>query len=376
MSLKVEWVVNNLAELGVKIGNQFFFLYKGESMVYYDVEQSRNMRWRHVGKREFGETCKPLGYREMTEDYDQGQGCGGEWKDLPPTEGSEVVSGLDEASLERAVDGMMGPSDLQQAVKGLVLAVVRRAAAEKMREATCEPVDSVKELVACQPPAVEVRGKVHRCDGCERKLIAPIDSDDQGMILCVEHGGQNTLARVWRFLHKTQDRCARWNSQLDEAEWCADYQEALSFENEKEAQDYLRANRDVFDPDSCVVVSMPATSRGSMAPVCGSVEWLREQVEQLREMLGLNRTNSHDGDRIVTLSSAIQKLIGRLICRTCGCLWRVNADGTHSLYDGQQHPCKKCDNEPNPPLTAAPYGRQRVKELEERIKVLEERLKS
>ncbi len=59
----VEWVMNDLTELGVKIGDQFFFLYKGESMTY-DVpakhEDGQRMRWRHVGKREFGECCHPL----------------------------------------------------------------------------------------------------------------------------------------------------------------------------------------------------------------------------------------------------------------------------------------------------------------------------
>lgn len=53
----VEWVVNNLGELGVKIGNQFFFLYKGESLVY-DTQDSEepDYMYRKVNKREFGET--------------------------------------------------------------------------------------------------------------------------------------------------------------------------------------------------------------------------------------------------------------------------------------------------------------------------------
>lgn len=50
----VEWVVNDFAELGVKIGDQFFFLYKGESLVYGPPR-----KWRHVFKREFGECCHP-----------------------------------------------------------------------------------------------------------------------------------------------------------------------------------------------------------------------------------------------------------------------------------------------------------------------------
>jgi hypothetical protein len=60
---QVEWVVNDIAELGVKIGDQFFFLYKGRSLNYenthYD-EDGKPMMWRPVGKREFGECCHPI----------------------------------------------------------------------------------------------------------------------------------------------------------------------------------------------------------------------------------------------------------------------------------------------------------------------------
>lgn len=48
----VEWVVNEMGELGVKIGCQFFFLYKGYS--YQGGE-----KYRPIGKREFGECCHP-----------------------------------------------------------------------------------------------------------------------------------------------------------------------------------------------------------------------------------------------------------------------------------------------------------------------------
>ena len=48
----VQWVVNEIAELGVKIGDQFFFLYKGESYLGGSM-------WRPVFKREFGEVCHP-----------------------------------------------------------------------------------------------------------------------------------------------------------------------------------------------------------------------------------------------------------------------------------------------------------------------------
>lgn len=59
----VEWVTNDIAELGVKIGNQLFFLYKGESLVYPpDTIHSAGqpMKWRRVFKREFGECAHPI----------------------------------------------------------------------------------------------------------------------------------------------------------------------------------------------------------------------------------------------------------------------------------------------------------------------------
>lgn len=71
---QVEWVVNDIAELGVKIGDQFFFLYKGASLVYgtdaesqkagaclnFDADPPTKHMWRHVFKREFGECAHPI----------------------------------------------------------------------------------------------------------------------------------------------------------------------------------------------------------------------------------------------------------------------------------------------------------------------------
>jgi|ERR1043166_2025687 hypothetical protein len=87
---EVEWVVNDIAELGVKIGNQFFFLYKGNSLVYVgpneDTDPPRPHYWRHVFKREFGECAHPLNHENPNligtvslEDSD-------EWKIIPGTE--------------------------------------------------------------------------------------------------------------------------------------------------------------------------------------------------------------------------------------------------------------------------------------------------
>lgn len=67
------WIVNDLGELGVKVNDRFFFLYKGDNIQYGDSPDSRKdgialhddgtpMNYRIVGKREFGETCKPDSY--------------------------------------------------------------------------------------------------------------------------------------------------------------------------------------------------------------------------------------------------------------------------------------------------------------------------
>ena len=65
---QVQWVVNDMAELGVKIGEQFFFLYKGRSLNYAadhmdkpanTHDDGQKIKWRYVGKREFGECCHP-----------------------------------------------------------------------------------------------------------------------------------------------------------------------------------------------------------------------------------------------------------------------------------------------------------------------------
>lgn len=71
----VEWVVNDLAELGVKIGDQFFFMYKGQSYVAGE-------KWRLVEKRECGEVCYPENNRRDGSRYTLGDG----WQNLPKRE--------------------------------------------------------------------------------------------------------------------------------------------------------------------------------------------------------------------------------------------------------------------------------------------------
>ena len=94
---QVEWIVNSKGELGVKVFNHCFFLYKGYSLEY--KETAPEIKYRPVGKREFGETCWPQhwvkrGYRDDNYElrgshiqYIQGLSDGKpedyEWRPLP-----------------------------------------------------------------------------------------------------------------------------------------------------------------------------------------------------------------------------------------------------------------------------------------------------
>ena len=51
------WIVNSLGELGVLVDGQAYFLYKGESIQYEATD--KDVLYRAVGKREFGETQWP-----------------------------------------------------------------------------------------------------------------------------------------------------------------------------------------------------------------------------------------------------------------------------------------------------------------------------
>lgn len=62
--MKPEWIVNDLGELGVKIDGRCFFLYKGDNIEYAEAvhDDGTPMRYRPVGKCEFGETCWPVAW--------------------------------------------------------------------------------------------------------------------------------------------------------------------------------------------------------------------------------------------------------------------------------------------------------------------------
>jgi hypothetical protein len=90
---QVEWVVNDNAELGVKIGDQFFWLYKGASLVYGTDGQAKDgvavhdngspMHWRHVFKREFGECAHPVNWDDPSKIGKVSPTDSDDWKPLP-----------------------------------------------------------------------------------------------------------------------------------------------------------------------------------------------------------------------------------------------------------------------------------------------------
>lgn len=77
---QVEWIVNDLGELGVKIGEQCFFLYKGRSYVGW-------REYRKVWKREFGECCHLLvlkpGQLDNFKDSYPGEADLDAWRPIP-----------------------------------------------------------------------------------------------------------------------------------------------------------------------------------------------------------------------------------------------------------------------------------------------------
>lgn len=82
---EVEWVVNDIGELGVRIGGRSFYLYKGHSLVYNDFHDDGSpMLERLVAKREFGEVCHPPHLSDTPSDaerwYTEGEG----WKQINP----------------------------------------------------------------------------------------------------------------------------------------------------------------------------------------------------------------------------------------------------------------------------------------------------
>lgn len=101
------WIVNDLGELGVMVDGVPYFLYKGDNIVYRDPKHDDGspMMFRVVGKREFGEVCRPEHWYERgwgavsryTEElvYTPGLSFGkpedGAWRPLPASDHPRAV---------------------------------------------------------------------------------------------------------------------------------------------------------------------------------------------------------------------------------------------------------------------------------------------
>ena len=142
----VEWVVNDNAELGVKIGNKFFWLYKGHSLVYEDPrheDDGRLMMWRHVGKREFAECCHPVNYADPTKIGTVSVMDGRKWASIPAPSASNSAANLRKGPESAAADMLYvkaPPTSIASFIPvGFTLADVRdaqspmRNAAKKLR---------------------------------------------------------------------------------------------------------------------------------------------------------------------------------------------------------------------------------------------------
>lgn len=81
---RVQWIVNDNAELGVMVEGVAYFLYKGHSLIYESGKHDDGapMVYRRVGKREFGECCYPPSLKRLPNaggyrDADDG------WREVP-----------------------------------------------------------------------------------------------------------------------------------------------------------------------------------------------------------------------------------------------------------------------------------------------------
>ena len=92
---KVKWVVNNLGELGVEVEGVYYFLYKGDSLVYKLEDGDDSPMWvRPVGKREFGEVCYPAHMWEA-----------GKSRRLDPTDPKDGLADFTSAGIVPRVNG-------------------------------------------------------------------------------------------------------------------------------------------------------------------------------------------------------------------------------------------------------------------------------
>ena len=77
----IDWVVNEYGELGVKIGDRVGFLYKGYTLEYKEglKDDGMPLKYRSVGKREFGECCISSWYERDRKGFYEAA----DWTELP-----------------------------------------------------------------------------------------------------------------------------------------------------------------------------------------------------------------------------------------------------------------------------------------------------
>lgn len=95
----VQWIVNDIAELGVMIHGQAFFLYKGHSLVYEDAthdETGEPRRYRPVFKREFGECAHLINYKNLNLIGTVSLDDSDEWRVLPAAVSKPPVQGKEQ----------------------------------------------------------------------------------------------------------------------------------------------------------------------------------------------------------------------------------------------------------------------------------------
>jgi len=90
----IEWIVNDNAELGVKVDGVCYFLYKGRSFIYKNGthDNGSQMYFRPVRKIEFGESAYPLNYDDLNKPGTVDLSDSDEWQPLPKSNHPDAIS--------------------------------------------------------------------------------------------------------------------------------------------------------------------------------------------------------------------------------------------------------------------------------------------
>ncbi len=181
---QVEWVVNDIAELGVKIGNQFFFCYKGRSLVYDSpfheddpLPAGTSMRWRHVFKREFGECVHPINRDDPRMIGTVSLDDSDEWQPLPAPPGAPPAEpNNNEALVTRIADALIDKirapysySNITNIIRGCVS---RENIRESVSQSTPSPTGMELALETFKVHLRHLTASVEHELRCGRPLLA------------------------------------------------------------------------------------------------------------------------------------------------------------------------------------------------------------